>query len=326
MEQFTIKIEPTSPFQTPIQSDTLFGHICWAWRYLKGENELKEFLDAFNEKNTPVVISSGFPEDYLPMPFLRPLTIDEEDLLFNKFYKSRLKFVKDMKELKKTKFVKIKDLQIFIDNLSYLTLYETHLNGGILLENPKTHDEKPILKSEEVWHNAKNRLSDKVIEGKLFAKEDFFYADGTKLNIYVDDSYFGTGGFNEVFAYISKGGYGADKSSGRGSFEFQILKGWNLPESENPNAFMSLSNYYPIKRDFEEGIYETFTKFGKLGGHWASGIDGGPFKMPLLMLTPGSVFKTAEHKGFYGALVRNVHKKREIVHYGVTLPLKVRVV
>ena len=37
MANYKLYLKPLSPFQTPLHSDTIFGHICWAIRYLYGE-------------------------------------------------------------------------------------------------------------------------------------------------------------------------------------------------------------------------------------------------------------------------------------------------
>lgn len=318
MARYRLIIKPISPFQTLLHSDTIFGHICWALRYLNGEDELLKFLRAFNDDNSALILSDGFPKDYLPMPVLRPLSLEEENEL-QRQYKSRLDFAREMKALKKVSYIQVSALEILKNGLSYYNLYTKHFLGEILLENPK------ISKTDEAWHNAKNRLTDRVIEGKLFAKEDTFYEEGTELNVYIEDIYFDRKELYEIFNFISRSGYGADKSVGRGAFKYDLLDGWDLPETENPNAFMTLSHYHPQKGDFNKGFYDVSTKFGKIGGHWASGIDGGPYKMPLLMLKPGSVFFTDTHKSFYGGLVPNVHKQQGVVHYGIAMPLKVRV-
>jgi len=302
-----------------MQSDTLFGHFCWALRYVKGERALIEFLGAFSEDNAPLILSSGFPKGYLPMPVLRPLSLDEEEVIAQKC-KSKLEFAREMKDLKKVLFIPIEALQLLKDNLSCFNLYNKHIDGEVLLENPN------IWSVAETWHNAKNRLTDRVVEGKLFAKEDIFFSEGADIAVYFEDSYFGIDELCKLLDFIARSGYGADKSSGRGFFEYRLIDDWDLPVSENPNAFMSLSHYHPKEGDFIEGFYETTTKFGKIGGHWASGIEGGPFKMPLLMLTPGSVLVPGKQKDFYGGLIANVHRKEGIVHYGISLPLKVRVV
>ena len=325
MARYRLIIKPISPFQTPLHSDTLFGHICWALRYLKGEDELIKFLSTFNDNESPIILSDGFPKDYLPMPILRPLSIEEDEEL-QRQYRTKLEFARELKTLKKESYIQISAVEMLKDNLSYYNLYIKHLLGEILLENPQVSDNKPFSKADEVWHNAKNRLTDRVIEGRLFAKKDIFYDEGAELTVYIEDNYFEQKDLVEIFDFISRSGYGADKSTGRGLFEYKLIDEWDLPEAKNPNAFMTLSHYHPREGDFKEGFYETSTKFGKIGGHWASGIDGGPFKMPLLMLNPGSVFLSDKHKPFYGEIVPNVHKQQGVVHYGIAMPLKVRVV
>jgi CRISPR-associated protein Csm4 len=319
MARYKLIIKPRSPFQTPLHSDTLFGHISWALLYLKGEDELLKFLRAFNDKNAPLILSAGFPKNYLPMPVLRPFSIEEEEEL-QKHYKTTLDFARDMKAIKKVSYIEVSAVEMLKNELSYYNLYTKHLHGEILLENPK------VSKTDEVWHNAKNRLTDRVIEGKLFAKQDTFYEKDAEFNVYIENIYFDRKSLCEIFDFISRSGYGADKSVGRGAFEYSLLDGWDLPEAGNSNAFMTLSHYHPKKGDFKDGFYDMTTKFGKIGGHWASGIDGGPYKMPLLMLNPGSVFLPNDQKHFYGGLVFNVHKQQGVVHYGIAMPLKVRVV
>lgn len=325
MAKYKLIITPCAPFQTPLHSDTLFGHICWALRYIRGENELIKFLTSFNDKNAPLILSSGFPKGFLPMPVLHPLSIAEEEELWEEYRKgdqTRLEFTKEMKAFKKLPYVEISAIEMHKNNLSYYQLYMKHLLGEILLEN------KDILKTEqvEVWHNSKNRLTDRVTEGKLFAKEDTFYKDGMELCVYIEDTYFGEKRLSEIFDFIARSGYGADKSVGRGSFNYEIIEGWDLPESDNPNGFMTLSHYHPKREEFHDGFYDLSTKFGKIGGHWAAGIEGGPYKMPILMLNPGSIFTTNNQKSFYGSLIPDVHKQKDVVHYGIALPIKVRVV
>jgi CRISPR-associated protein Csm4 len=179
MARYRLIIKPLSPFQTPLHSDTLFGHICWALRYLKGEAELLKFLKAYNNDNAPLILSSGFPKDYLPMPVLRPLSVDEERALQNQV-KTSLEFAREMKTLKKVSYIQLSAVEMLKNDLSYYNLYTNHLLGEILLENPK------ISKTEEVWHNAKNRLTDRVIEGKLFAKHDTFFSEETEFNVYIE--------------------------------------------------------------------------------------------------------------------------------------------
>src|SRR3989337_52725 len=117
MVRYRLIIKPTSSFQTPLHSDTLFGHISWALRYLKGEEELLKFLRAFSDDNVPLIVSDGFPKDYLPMPVLRPLSSEEEETL-QKQYKTRLDFAREMKALKKVSYIQVSAIEMLKNDLS----------------------------------------------------------------------------------------------------------------------------------------------------------------------------------------------------------------
>ncbi len=143
--------------------------------------------------------------------------------------------------------------------------------------------------------------------------------------MYVEDHYFGRCLLEQILEFISRSGYGADKTVGRGAFEFDLSENWDLCHAASPNSFIALAHYHPQLGEFVNGHYDIITKFGKLGGHWAAGFSGGPHKMPLVMFLPGSSFAVKQVKSFYGGLVRRVHNAdHRIVHYGIALPLMVR--
>jgi CRISPR-associated protein Csm4 len=323
MARYELHIKPVSPFQTALQSDTIFGHICWAVRYLWGEAILEEFLSAYTKKYAPLVLSSGIPKGYVPMPILPPLTINEEEMLFERYYvkRSRLEFGKELKGLKKINYIPLNTFKSFQAKLSYFNLYEAIISRNVLPE----FIGKEFQKDVEVWHNGINRLSGKVITGRLFAKTDTFFAREAEYVVFLADGYFGKERVEKIFEFVSRGGYGADKSSGKGLFSFELEQAWCLPETQNPNGFMTLSNYSPAKGDFTDGYYRLLTKFGKLGGHWASGNN--PFKRPITFCAPGSFFQTDTIKPFYGGLIPKVHRTNEkIVQYACALPLAGRMV
>ena len=127
--------------------------------------------------------------------------------------------------------------------------------------------------------------------------------------------------------YIELSGFGADASIGKGNLKFTSIENFKLPESENPNAFMTISNFIPTKDDLDnvDGTnlwYKIFTKYPKVGGHFAL-TD--PFKKPLVFMEAGSVFKVKTHKDFYGQILNGVHSNPDIVQFAYAFPLKVRV-
>jgi len=83
MDYAKITIKPTSPFITPLQSDTIFGHFAWGYRYCFGEKKLNELLKTFKQKPF-IVFSDGFIKGTLPKPFLKPYLPKNEELIFAK--------------------------------------------------------------------------------------------------------------------------------------------------------------------------------------------------------------------------------------------------
>jgi CRISPR-associated protein Csm4 len=344
-------ITPKSAFASKLQSDTIFGHICWAIKYIYGENVLLRFLDGYSTTNPPLILSDGIPDGYLPMPVLRPLGIQEREALFNEFFEDnksdRVLFASALKRLKKQPYISMEALDILKDRLSYYNLYrlvfqqrlcpqnfilmsevcqETGFWGCPVINYTLDPSECPyrvsITQPGEVYRNRKNRLSDTVEEGGLFLSELVFYQK--RIIIYIKEQYLGISKIKSIFEFISISGFGADKSIGRGRFIFELKEGYTLPVSSTSNGFLLLSSYFPYpSQDPLEGYYEVITKFGKLGGDWAS---GNPYKQPLLMIKSGGVFFDTPVKEYYGGLIPNVHRNNpRIVQYGYGFPLGVKI-
>ena len=97
--------------------------------------------------------------------------------------------------------------------------------------------------------------------------------------------------------------------------------GFKIPDQ--PNCFVSLSNYIPKKTDPVQGQYKIHVKYGKLGQAYAHADN--PFKKPLLMLKPGAVFWTDKPQHAYGRLVYSVSDTYpEVVQIGSTLAIPAR--
>ena len=75
MNLYKLIYEIKSPVITPFQADTIFGHLCWAIRYVKEEEKLVKFLENFEYRNPPIILSDGLPKNFLPKPILKPLKI-----------------------------------------------------------------------------------------------------------------------------------------------------------------------------------------------------------------------------------------------------------
>lgn len=130
MEFFKIKICLTSSLLTPFHSDILWGHICWALRYI---SDLQEFLDAYSSDEPPLLISNAFPEGYLPYPVLPIMKKEEAKCLIQRFWKPEdyVVGVNALKTLLKTPYI---SREILLNNAAQEISNEFLM--GLFLEAP----------------------------------------------------------------------------------------------------------------------------------------------------------------------------------------------
>ncbi|MFQ6063347.1 MAG: RAMP superfamily CRISPR-associated protein [Methanosarcinales archaeon] len=363
---YEIIINPKSSFLTKFQSDTIFGHLCWAIRYLHGEDELLEFLGKY-KKEPPILVSNGFASGRMPRPIRQNLKRDEVDELIKEVYgsKSNENLRKGLTALKKIKKSNVVDLEVFnaiISGLSEKEFIKKCLNAEIcpkvmkhttsdmqcpLVDKkakcPAVSDRTkcPILNDDKkdineikiknpsspvstVYKNTINRLTSQTKkEGDLFFLNETYYRDDSSISIFAKISEeYDVVYLKELFKFMEYGGFGKRKSTGKGHFVIKDIKELQFKSPENPNAFVTLSNYVPNANDSTDGYYDVIIKRGKLGGHYATCDRKEPFKKPLRMFTAGSVFKVSEYKEYYGCLVPNIHEEdNKIVQYGYAFPV-----
>lgn len=369
MQNYKITIKLKSSVITPFHSDTLWGHICWALRYTQGEKELLDFIECYYSGEPPFVISNAFPKGYLPFPVLEPMVKTQQRALITAFWDTSdfVTAVSAMKKLFGTKYIS-QELLIHFNEKSI----SNYSIAEMLLKNPRTcpriaaylpsncavkykdgkiacsYLSSPLLSfcppefgnllsstvgSQEVNCHAKiNRLSGAAIDGGLFTTDDNFYSN----NDFEAYCKIGTGFPEEILEecleFINVNGFGRKKSTGKGAVHCTIERTTDDFVISDANAFMTLSNYVPCQNDPQKGFYKLLTKYGKLGGHFASssiipGSDPTPFKYPVVMFESGSVFKMGKKKEHYGKIVKDVHsaKNINIVHYGMAYPMPLKI-
>jgi CRISPR-associated protein Csm4 len=318
---FTVHIELKGPFITEFQSDTVFGHICWAIRYLYGDDKLTKFLAAYDDtKLPPLLVSNGIPEGYLPKPILPPVTQDDLNDLVKR--DNRVADSYRIKVLKRLPFIP-RDLFEHLQRREWTPL---DLFRALNDRYPTTVDEEYAGVTIPVQHNTVNRVTNRVETGLYTQEETFYPTGGGKLDIFIRTPFFKTEELDAIFTVIGKGGFGKKKSTGKGHFEFTITPGSDLPQSPKPNGFVTLSSFIPTRNDPTDGWYAVLQKFGKLGGEFASSVT--PFKVPLLMFAAGSTFRDPEffNESIYGSLLPNVHRDdKRIRHYAYAFPLGINI-
>lgn len=300
MKTYLIKLKPRGHFITPVQADTVFGHLCWLIKWLEGDEALKALLNDF-DVNPPFILSDGFPGDFLPAPFHLP-TLDRSARAEDAFrQKKALKAIK------------------------WLTLDEMNtIRQGNAIQSPI--DQRNGFKEFSTLHCSINRISGTTgAEGSLFELEEYAPEDGCEYtSIYALISRGWEEKLKTLFRTLSLTGYGRKRSVGKGAFDILSFEPFNgFSAIAGSNAFISLSNFVPSMGDPLDGVYRVFVKYGKLGGEFA--FSEKPFKKPIMMLKAGSVFKCDKPGPFYGRMVKGLCDTYDIVHYGYTFALHCRV-
>lgn len=321
MVNFKIRILLKSSIRSKFQSDTIFGHVSWAYRFLYGEDKLEKWLNDYSE--SPTLISNAFPKGFVPKPILAPLSYQTRSgLSTGNDEDSELKKIGSDKKHKKINFVRENWLW---KNQSHLTSKALYLHLNELIK------EKEAFKVEStlVTHNRFNRNTGRADEGGLYDTEEDFYLSNEKENLefwfYLKSKTLNLKEVEEIMNYISLTGFGADKSVGKGNIEIKKIEEVDVEAPEKVNAFISFSNFIPAGPAEINGYYKTITKFGKLGGDFSSG--GNPFKKPIIMLEAGALIMADDFSDdkFYGKLQPDIHSEKDIniVQYGYAFPVPV---
>ena len=323
--EYTIELVLKSPVITPFQSDILFGHICWAIRFLYGtkSRKLDDFLESFDHDSfPPLLISNGFPHGLLAKPIIAPIAPKDLDDIMGQFERNKastmIKTVMEQEYIPKRIISSLQESGPITPKKLFSVMIENF--DDIVLKNS-------LMRSTVVQHNAINRIKQETT-GLYFQDELFFENYDNIFDIYLRSSYFSKSELEVIFEFIGEQGFGKDKSTGKGYFDFEIKEEHDLPEAANPNAFMSLSSFIPNETAPLRGSYKILHKYGKLGGTYAKGtLDGNPFKKPLLMFVAGSTFYDKDfcREKVYGLLVNNVHAYKQIKHYAYAFPLGLRI-
>ncbi len=326
MTTYKIQFHLKSSIRTPFHADTIFGHLCWALRYKKGEDRLKEWLNSFN--SSPTLISNAFKAGGFPRPMLPPMPLQELGKLkgFNPDALD-LKTATILKGMKKIVFLNeewIKEHQASFSNAA-LSCHLFDLAAERLAESKD--EKRRTVKSIAITHNTYDRLNGRVLEGSLYDWVETFYLqpNGEPQTFWflIRTESLNKTEIENMLEFVAFSGFGADKSIGKGQIEIISINEEVLPKCPDANAFISLSNFIPASPKELNGFYQPITKYGKLGGEWAAGRV--PFKKPVIMLQAGAVIKDPDYSKVktYGKLQAHIHRQKEIVHYGYAFPFPI---
>ena len=311
-DYYKIKFIPRTMFSSTLHSDLLFGHICWAAKYIEGEEKLKELLNLFNDNKPPFLLSSAFPADFFPNPILPPQHYS---------YSKDLPKAEQIANVKRSKKNKKRNLL----PINFIKQHQSMLNYDVINSIKEEFDGLEI-KDVLITRNCINRMMGRAMEGQLFTNAYFSAHEKMSFTAYIRINHdkYTLDWFNRIFGYIEENGIGRDTTIGKGRFSIFIEE---LTDDEialldyRGNHFMSLSlcagdNLDPVS-------YDIFTKYGKLGDQFSrSGSEGkGIFaKSPVVFYKEGSVFNSKNSENC-GCMISGIHPDNRIVQYAYAFPL-----
>lgn len=304
---FRIKFKPGSPSGSDITSDLLFGHLIWAYYYMKGDAEVAELIERFIE-DPPFLLSSGFPDGYLPSPVIPPQRWKD----ISEKTKVELKKSREEDKLrKKLKWLSCNDWTTVQGNME--GLYKLPLAESL-----------PEYGQIAITRNMINRDTNRVQDGNLFTETYLTSTFQQTVYIFVRDAQFDRSWFVPLLEYLECNGIGRDRSVGKGRFSITI---YDLDDVERKlfeyrgKSFISLSPTGGGKLD--PLAYNLITKYGRVGDRFSQlGINGKKIinKNPIVLYNQGASFKDTGET-IYGRIIGDIHPDSRIVHYAYAFPL-----
>ena len=301
IKKLTLKLK--SGLLSELHSDTVMGHFCWRLRdYFGDDKKVTEFISLYQKSDSkpPFTISNVLLEKngelFYPKPFLH---IKESEIKAEGKKDKIVEFLLN-KELKSVELLTTDQFNLAI-NGRVQELYNSLINDK--LERPKFVNDLKV--SVEI-----DRDSFSARDGQLFSYHPKFLDDNTRVVFLIkvlNEKSFDDFRCGDILKNVFEIGFGKKKSSGYGQFEvIGDLKLYEkIKKPQNSNAFITLGNYLPSADDgiITECNYDFIVKYGRLSEE--KSLSSNPFKKPLILFTPGSVFKTEKIKEQYGKVTQS---------------------
>lgn len=306
MALYKYRLYPLSPFASPVQSDTFAGHLLCAAGELYGVKKITELIDLFKQGKPPFSVSSAFPADCLPMPFLPGLTRQKvAEMLDSNQDKDLSEFLVNLKKFKKKIWLSIYAFERLRNKLSLESLFIDWMGNK---------DDYPDINASSSFqtHNTIDRRTGTVVEGGLYFSPITAFGPDFGFDIYVETHDLDL--FEACLDHISNSGYGADSSTGKGAFSWERINGFNSDSILGDGSHkLLLSHCAAMDMSEFSGYYKLMTRYGKV---WPGFGELNPFKKPFALFKPGSVFLTMPKQGY---VLENIHSNPDIVQ--ITRPL-----
>lgn len=337
IKKLTLKLK--SGLLSQLHSDTVMGHFCWRLRDKYGKTKLEEFISLYHKSDLtpPFTISNGLLEkDYrddkkkiihtelfFPKPLFHLKKSEETEKK-----KSKKELMIDFllnKELKSIELLTTAQFKLAISGKKD-ELYDSVINDK--LERPKFKTDLKV--SVEIERNSMSAR-----EGQLFSYHPKFLDEDTRVVFLIkvlNEDVYKDFHCEAILKDVFEVGFGKKKSSGFGQFQVISNNGkittdyTGFDEPSNANAFINLGNYLPFSDDGiskDGSSYDFIVKYGRLSEE--KSLSDNPFKKPIVLFTPGSIFKTSKIKDYYGRVTQGGHISEfdpDPVQFGMPFTLK----
>jgi CRISPR-associated protein Csm4 len=285
-----LRLHPKGSWATPWRADSLFGAICWCWLGLFPES-FEGIIAAFAEsRDPPFMLSDAFPGDLLPLPLhVRPLSNGK----------------------------KIKP-PLFISQPAFQACLSENTTTA-----PETADKAIGLGS--LIRTAIDRQIGTAADGQLYEIDiQHLTKPFETLSIYLRSERY----LKELiacFKALALTGFGKKSSSGLGAFELAEEAercDW-LDDAAGANAFTTLSHFVPAPADPTEGFWRLHVTYPKFHANTVGNV----FKGSIMMMVPGSVFRTGgvAPKPWYGSMIPMARPEMpKALHYALAFAIPIR--
>ncbi|MCS6859776.1 MAG: type III-A CRISPR-associated RAMP protein Csm4 [Abditibacteriales bacterium] len=336
---------------TTLPSPTIFGALCWATATLYDEVTVRDLCASF-EGEPRFVVSDAFPFverdgrrlHFFPMPLLPerlPATLgdDLKSKQEQTIIAGRQKKLKGARYLSENLFAEVVSGRLDAQGLLQQVASGDALRRGdcLLTQEEATKfglmaRRARLLTDADVTHNEIDRVTLAVAEGRLFQREELFFADGAGLWCLMRVPA-GAGGDKlsllPLLRYLSDTGFGGDRTSGKGHFDIRLGDPDDVPltQVESADCWVSLSHYLPRpeeiavwQSDASKGLRYNLVQWQ--AKHESSRSGGEAIFKPLRRLfAAGSVFPLTEKREWFGrAAWSGTHNGHPVYVGGFALP------
>lgn len=284
MSIYTVEFHPYGPLQGALESDTLFGAVCWAIRMLDLTDVGKMLADfeksprfAFSSVFPMMRAREGAPVRFYPLPALPKPRHAQVQRWANDLAQQNSKrrigkkaLVTTQEKVKRLEKVTLTSEAVFTQIVSGWDwddiypkigsgpgLIEQANNALLTFEERKRCSDEPLLgllDDAGIQHNQIDRVRGATAEGLLFYEMETVFPSNVGLwaALWVADDADVERLVRPSLRYLADSGLGANRSVGRGHFrKIEVADALlTLPRAESANAFVTLSRYIPNDMDW----------------------------------------------------------------------------